>query len=169
MKKTQVRYRYALNEEDDLLEIHVAHELRGVYHCPECGQQMILKCGAKKSWHFAHERVQCDYNHYLHTVAEQRILEWFNEAIKVPMALQINEYCEQNNRCRFYRKEFCSRSCLSGTFNLKDYYSKCEREIRYEKDEHTYIADLVCWPKNEKNEPLFIEICVTHPIHKHQR
>lgn len=161
--KPKVKYLYALNENNELIEIKDAHELGGAYHCPECGQQMICKCGAKNAWHFAHEKVECDYNHYLHTIAEQRILEWFNAAFEVPMVLQINEVCESMEKCNFYREEFCCRSCLSDVFNLKDYYRNCEREIRYEKNGHTYVADLLCFPKNVNHDPLFIEICVTHP------
>lgn len=163
MKKSSVKYRYALNESDRLIEIHAAHEMGGVYHCPECGEPMILKCGAKKAWHFAHEKVECDYNHYLHTIAEQRIQEWFNAAKEIPVVFQINEVCDCKDVCRFYSEEFCCRPCLSEVFNLKDFYSKCEREIRYEKKERCYIADLLCYPKSINHEPLFIEICVTHP------
>ncbi len=161
MKKSQVRYRYALNEKNELLEIHTAHELGGVYYCPQCGQQMICKCGTKKAWHFAHEKIECDYNHYLHSIAEQRISEWFNDANEIPMAFQINEVCGE--LCKFYNAWFCSKSCLSETFNLKDYYCDCKREMRYEKNGHTFIADILCYPKHENHEPLFIEICVTHP------
>jgi len=163
MKKTSVKYRYSINSNNELIEIHTAHKLGGEYHCPECGERMILKCGTKKSWHFAHEKVECDYDHYLHTIAEQRILEWYNAADDVSMILQINEICECKELCKFYREEFCCRSCLSEAFNLKDYYSNCEREIRYEKNGHAYVADLMCFPKNPNHDPLFIEICVTHP------
>lgn len=85
--KPKVKYLYALNENNELIEIKDAHELGGAYHCPECGQQMICKCGAKNAWHFAHEKVECDYNHYLHTIAEQRILEWFNAAFEAKGSL----------------------------------------------------------------------------------
>lgn len=161
--RPQVKYRYALNANNELIEIKAAHELGGIYHCPECGQQMIYKCGTKKAWHFAHEKVECDYNHYLHTIAEQRIFEWFNAATEVPMVLQINEVCESMVKCNFYREEFCCRSGLSDVFNLKDYYGNCEKEIRYEKNGRAYVADLLCFPKNVNHDPLFIEICVTHP------
>ena len=163
MKKPQVKYRYALNANNELIEIHSAHEIGGIYYCPECGEQMILKCGSKKAWHFSHDKVECDYNHYLHTIAERRIAEWFNAAVEIPIVLQINEVCESKKKCRFFREELCCKPCFSDAFNLKDYYSLCEIEKRYTKDGHTYIADIICWPKYEKYGPLFIEICVTHP------
>lgn len=163
MKKPHVRYLYALNDNNELIEIHTAHELGGVFHCPECGEKMICKCGTKKAWHFAHEKVECDYNHYLHTVAEQRIMEWFNRSNDIPLILQRDEKCEESTKCKCYYYEFCRKTVDSEPFNLKRYYSHCDREIRFEKERQNYIADILCYPKNERHEPLFIEICVTHP------
>lgn len=162
MKKSSVKYRYALNENDKLIEIHAAHEMGGVYHCPECGEPMILKCGAKKAWHFAHEKVECDYNHYLHTIAEQRIQEWFNAAKEIPMVLQTNEVCSAMEQCRLYEKGLCNRTINSEVFNVKKFYCDCECEKQYVKNGRRFIADLICYPFNKEQEPLFIEICVTH-------
>lgn len=166
MKKSNVKYRYALNENDELVEVHYAHDIGGTYHCPHCGKQMICKCGAKNAWHFAHNKAECDYNKYLHTVAEQRLLEWFNTSEEIPLVLKTKEVCIKSSECRFFNELMCEDQIDSDKFNLKLYYSHCEIEKSFEINEHRFIADLFCVPKNEKNEPLFIEICVTHPCER---
>ena len=166
MKEEQVKYRYALNKNNELIEIHDAHRAGGEYYCPQCGDQMVCRCGTKNAWHFAHVKAKCNYDNYLHTIAEQRILEWFNNTNDISLVLQANEICERHNACVFYRKEICQKVINTKAFNLKQYYSSCEKEKHYEKNGQKYIADLLCYPVNEKNEPLFIEICVSHPCEK---
>lgn len=166
MKKTGVQYRYARNENNELIEIHEARSIGGTYYCPECGKKMICKCGSKNAWHFAHNKSECDYNKYLHTIAEERISEWFNTSNEVPLVLKTNAVCDNSTNCKFFREEFCAKEIDSEEFNLKDYYTICEKEKGYEKNGQRFVADLLCIPKNEKNEPLFIEICVTHPCEK---
>ena len=102
MKERQVKYRYALNKNNELIEIQNAHQVRGEYYCPHCGDQMICKCGTKNAWHFAHVKAKCNYDNYLHTVAEQRILEWFNRTNDIPLVLQTNVICEKHNECIFF-------------------------------------------------------------------
>lgn len=163
MKENQVKYRYALNNNNELIEIHDANQAGGEYYCPECGDQMICKCGTKKAWHFAHVKAKCNYDNYLHTIAEQRILEWFNKTNVIPLVLQTNVICEKYNECNFFREGICQRVINTEAFNLKQYYSFCEKEKHYEKNGRKYIADILCNPVNGMNEPLFIEICVSHP------
>ncbi|WP_213366183.1 competence protein CoiA [Mesobacillus boroniphilus] len=37
-------------EKNDLIEIR----LREKFHCPECGEEVVMKLGSKKIWHFSH-------------------------------------------------------------------------------------------------------------------
>ena len=152
-----------MNENDELVEVQRAHDIGGTYHCPQCGKQMIYKCGAKNAWHFAHNKTECDYNKYLHTVAEQRILEWFNTSEEIALVLKTKRICNKASECRLFQEDICDLPIDSDKFNLKQYYTYSEKEKGYERNGHRFIADLLCVPKNEKNEPLFIEICVTHP------
>ena len=162
MKKSEVKYRYALNENNELVEVHSAHDIGGTYHCPQCGKQMICKCGQKNAWHFAHNKAECDYNKYLHTIAEQKLLEWFNSSNDISIVLRTKEICFKAEVCKFYREQLCDKEINSDKFNLKKYYGHCELEKGIEKNGHRFIADLLCYPRNERNDPLFIEIFVTH-------
>jgi predicted RNA-binding Zn-ribbon protein involved in translation (DUF1610 family) len=123
-----------LNVDNELIEIHDAHRLGGEYYCPQCGDQMVCRCGTKNAWHFAHVKAKCNYDNYLHTIAEQRLLEWFNNTNDVSLVLQANEICERHNACAFYRKEICQKVINTKAFNLKQYYSSCEKEKHYEID-----------------------------------
>lgn len=163
MKKADAKYRYALNENNELIEVHRAHELGGAYFCPQCGMEMICKCGQKNTWHFAHNKADCDYDKYLHTIAEYRLLEWFNTSSEIPLVLRTKEICDKAEECRFFREYLCEKQIDSEKFNLKQYYDHCEKEKAYVKNGNRFIADLLCYPKNEKKDPLFIEICVKHP------
>ena len=163
MKEKQVKYRYALNKNNELIEIQSAHRVKGEYYCPECGKEMTCKCGQKNAWHFAHNKAECDYNRYLHTIAEQRLLEWFNTSNEIFLVLRTKGICNNAKECRFYREYLCEKQIDSDKFNLKQYFTHCEKEKAYEKNGHRYIADLLCHQKNQKYEPLFIEICVNHP------
>ncbi len=160
--KTSIKYRYALNANGELIEIHDACRT-GKYYCPQCKGMMVCKLGAKKAWHFAHNKTECDYNSYLHTIAEQRVLDWFNASNLIPLVLRTKRICIEKDNCRFFQEEFCTQDIDSEEFNLKDYYSLCEKEKSYAKNGHRFVADLLCSPNNAKNDPLFIEICVTHP------
>ena len=166
MKEKQIKYRYALNRNNELIEIQDAHQMGGEYYCPHCGDQMICKCGTKNAWHFAHVKAKCNYDNYLHTVAEQRILEWFNRTNDIPLVLQTNVICEKHNECIFFREEICQKIINTKAFNLKHYYSFSEKEKQYEKNGRKFVADILCYPESYKNEPLFIEICVSHPCEK---
>ncbi len=163
MKEKQAKYRYALNKNNEIIEIQDAHQVGGEYYCPHCGDQMICKCGTKNVWHFAHVKAKCNYDKYLHTLAEQRILEWFNNTNDISVVLQTNDICEKHNDCKFFSEEICQKVINTEAFNLKRYYSFCEKEKHYEKNGQKFIADILCHPVSDKNEPLFIEICVSHP------
>ena len=96
-------------------------------------------------------------------IAEQRLFEWFNTSNEIPIVLRTKDICFKAIKCSLYREHYCDKQIDSDKFNLKQYYTYCEKEKGYEKNGHKYIPDLLCFPKNEKNAPLFIEVCVTHP------
>ena len=84
---------YTLDASKHLVDIKNAKAIGGVYTCPHCGTQMILKCGQKRQWHFAHRKnVDCDYNRYLHSLAEIKIQEWFNSSPEINIYLRVQHY-----------------------------------------------------------------------------
>ena len=85
MVKGKVKYKSAYDENHNLVTLTPGYKVNGKFTCPnpECKLEMIPKQGDFNSWHFAHKGKECDYDRYLHTIAELRIQEWYNKADKV--------------------------------------------------------------------------------------
>lgn len=140
---------------------------------------MIKRCGNYRTWHFAHKTKQCDYDKYLHTVAEQKILEWFNSSSDVKIDICSFSKCLYSDKCRWkddedpVLKEFkdlsldefedygCKKKIVN-RYNLKEWFNYGELEKSYVKNGRRYVADIYCHRKKSNGEPLFLEICVTH-------
>ena len=165
MPSNRVKYRHAFNSLDELIEIGRAKEVGGVYHCPHCGAKMIRRCGDNNAWHFAHLRQEnCDYSHYLHTIAELQIQQWINTSIEVNLCVFPREYCNMRGQCNFYSDNACIRTVESPKkYNLKTYYGECEREKRIIVGEHSFVADLLWHHKKDPKLDILIEVHVTNP------
>ena len=170
MNKPSVRYYYALDENNRLISIKDTSEKNKTFVCPHCKSEMIKKCGQHNAWHFAHKNKQCDYDKYLHTVAEQRIMEWFNESEKVIIKTHHFSKCPSYDQCKWRKwKEFlCSKRDLELNHNIKQWYGHAELEKAFVKDGKKFVADIFCHNLKDENNPLFIEINVTHPCEQNK-
>ncbi len=147
--------------------IHIDNAHKGEeYRCPYCNGIMIAKQGSIREWHFAHKHNACDYDNYLHTLAEIRICEWYNNASEINLILPTKQKCERYNICPMFTQEYCVRNATTDKINLKQYFPTCVMEHSFSKAENTFRADLFCAHHTLKEEPLFIEICVNHPCEK---
>ena len=126
------------------------------YFCPYCRQEMIARRGNIREWHFAHKAERCSYDNYLHTIAEQMIMEWFNTEDHIFLSMNKDERCDKYGHCIFRNEDTCTRK-KQECFDLKNYYTICVPEHSYEG----FIADLYCENKDGQS-PIFIEIYVTH-------
>lgn len=166
MRNSNVHHRFALNESNLLVEIHDAQHMSGLFYCPHCKMEMIMRCGVKNAWHFAHKHMECEYDKYLHSVAIHRICDWYNRSSEILLLLPINEKCFKFNDCLFYNLKGCVRGALSDPYNLKKWFGSCEKEKYFTKNGQNFVADLLCSNNTNGQDPLFIEICVTHPCEK---
>lgn len=166
-----VRYCYAYDDLNRLVHIKDAHKIDSIFTCPHCKSEMIKKCGQHNAWHFAHKHKQCDYDKYLHTIAEIRILEWFNTSNQVLIELDHRLKCPHLNQCKwqkeyenYYDEEpegYCYKD-FKRTHNLKEWFHNAELEKVFVKKGETFVADIFCHNQRNDNDPLFLEICVTH-------
>ena len=161
--KKEVQH-YALNERNDLVNIKDVSKATGPFYCPHCHEEMICRQGEVREWHFAHKTKECGYDQYLHALAERRICDWYNQAEKVEICVDYWEKCKDFNTCK-WRDNICSEACKreeTAIYNLKKWLPTCEQEVEFIKNGQKFRADLFC--KNIKNEqnPLFIEVYVTH-------
>ncbi|MCD8296312.1 MAG: hypothetical protein LUC88_01935 [Prevotella sp.] len=155
----ELDHHYAVTQNDQLVNIRSTHKEDGnKYYCPYCKQEMIGKRGSKREWHFAHKVKPCSYDKYLHSLAERRIKDWFNQNELIDLNMSRYNTCDQNFRCPFYCKDKCSSLIDNKPYNLKKYFGECELEHKF----GGFIADIFCHNKTYEAKPLFIEINVNH-------
>lgn len=162
-----VRYCYALDESNRLVSIKEAKETNNTFVCPCCNSEMTKRCGQFRAWHFAHKKKQCDYDNYLHTVAEQKIMEWFNKSEKVMIDIESFSKCPNLDQCKWHQEEeeegySRCRNLITQNYDLKRWFSHAELEKSYTKNGERFVADIFCHNRKPNGQPLFIEICVTH-------
>lgn len=159
-----IQYQSALiniNNEEVLIDIEDAKEMDTEFFCPFCHGEMIPRCGEKNEKHFAHKRKECDYDMYLHTVAELKIQKWLKESQEILLSLPYKKACSESVKCDFYDRGFCTIDAEK-KYNLKEWYKECDREKEIIIGEKKFKPDLL-WHHKDNEKPFFIEICVTHP------
>lgn len=144
---------FAINKNNNIVDIKNALD-NNKYFCPYCHNEMILKRGQIRQWHFAHKTDKCSYDNYLHSIAKRLIADWFNKSEHTILTMNCINQCNQYKKCSIYNENICSIT-IQKSFDLKKYYSKCFLEYKY----NNFIADIYC---EHKSNPIFIEIYVTH-------
>lgn len=162
MKKKEVRYKYAYNEQGDLVSIDDAQKGEGKYFCPECHDEMVSRKGGHNAYHFAHKKAECKYDNYLHTLAELLIQKWFNESKEIKISVPINERCIDFESCLF-KRDGCVHETNSPFYDLKKWFTSCEREPNDTIAKYGFKPDLFLRDDANPKNCIFIEIAVTHP------
>ncbi len=157
-------HHYALDKTGQIIDIKKAQSQNGEsYYCPHCHNEMIKKCGEIKQWHFAHKTEKCSYDHYLHTLAEDLLMKWFNQTPHIWIKLKGRVACRQIENCLWEKEENkCYQYYDLEKFDLKTIFKVCEKEVRFTKEGNTYVADLYSENTYNGQYPLFIEIDVTN-------
>lgn len=162
MAEKNVRYKYAFNEQGELVPIIKANKEEGKYFCPECHSEMTPKKGEHNAYHFAHKTAECKYDNYLHTIAELIIQKWYNEAKEIKLSVPINERCIDFENCLFQR-DGCVHETNSPFYDLKEWFTNCEREPKDTIAEYGFKPDLFLRNDTNPKNSIFIEIAVSHP------
>lgn len=163
----ELKYTYALDKNGLCVEIHNARS--GVkYYCPHCDAEMIVKDGQIKTKHYSHKTrpISCNYETYLHSLAKLKIEEWFNSDKAFNISIKIKDECENSRRCVWNHDEsIASNYCQSDSsrvFDLKKFYGEIAKEKYYKG----FRSDLLVYSKDNDNDPIFIEIFVSHSCEK---
>lgn len=174
MNKLEIRHHqhYAFNANGKLVYIGFVKEKGEIFTCPYCEGRMKALRGEHNKWTFEHLGSPCEYSNYLHTLAEIRIRDWFNDDAQ-PKILYIDEPVTKSKCCDFKscNKVYKGVNCIINTqgrtirkgFDLRNFYFDAKREVLFTINGQTFKADILCKCKKKKQDPLFIEICVTHP------
>ena len=161
-----VLYGYAYNEDKQLVDIHnvsVDYRKNHKFYCLHCGNEMVasLKDDYRRK-HFRHKTtVECDYDHYLHTLSEYLFKKAYDSASTFYLRYQKDLECI-NQSCK-YKNRDCEFRTTQHDVNLKEWYPFCEIEKGITgKDGNNYIADILLTSDRLDVPPLLIEIFVTH-------
>lgn len=163
--KTERRYQhFALDERGHIINIHDVKDRSQHFRCPYCKHEMITKMGEIRDWHFAHKHntYDCDYNHYLHSMAEYIIYEKLSSATKIPLIVKAKEKCEHYDSCPIKSEGYCSKYKFLPTIDIAHWIDNWCLEKMFTKDGHEFRADIYGHNKNNEDNPIFIEIYVTH-------
>ena len=161
-----VLYGFEYNEEKQIIDIHdvsIDYRKNHKFYCLHCGNEMVasLKDDYRRK-HFRHKTtVECDYDHYLHTLSEYLFKKAYDSASTFFLSYQKYQECV-NQSCK-YRNLDCDRRTIRHDVNLKEWYPFCEIEKGIKgKDGNNYIADILLTSDRLDFPPLLIEIFVTH-------
>jgi len=154
-----IRYRYAKDEENNLISIEEIdkknkHE---AYHCLECSNPLRPRAitSTKVIPHFYHPNQnsehKCNAESYLHKLAKSLFLEHFKRQEPLIITWMQIQHCANpfsDPGCTIKREK---------KINLIEQYPYYELEKR---DNNGYIPDILL--SNDNNEKLYIEFAYTH-------
>lgn len=147
-KKKEIQH-FALNKRGGIVDVqNIEDGDQETYFCPHCKEEVITKRGKRRQWHFAHKKKTCDYDKYLHSIAEILIKQWFDKQEVIILDMAATEKCSDYNRCVFRHECNCMRECRV-SYNLKQFYSSCTPERKYKG----FVADLLCERHKDDDTP----------------
>ena len=153
-----IRYRYAKNEENNLISIEEIDEnnKQEAYYCINCSNPLRPRAitSTKVIPHFYHPNQnsehKCNAESYLHKLAKSLFLEHFKRQKSLILTWMENQHCAN---------PFSDPECTikaEKKINLIEYpYYELEK-----RDNNGYIPDLLL--SNDKKEKLYIEFAYTH-------
>ncbi len=158
-----VKYRYASNQDDALIDANV---LRGKtvsdnYYCLGCGNKMTARVnGQHQRPHFSHrEKVECNGETYLHKLGKTVFVDTYTNCISTDSEFLIE--LSHEKICNKYQgiwQTECSVGHLSKRYDLTNYY----QELRVEKKDGKFIPDVMLVSNSRSKDSIYIEIAVTH-------
>lgn len=164
--KQSIKYQYALDEEDQIIDISMInkeHRSHSNYYCLACGRELIAKLGEKKQKHFAHKfnttELSCNNETYLHRLAKTKIKEKFDKSESFFVKLRGKVICSSIEKCEFATNKHLCIQEKDKLIDLKKYYNLCS----IEKSIKGLRADLLLENTTTGIKPILIEIFVTHP------
>jgi len=160
MANKQIKYRYALNDQDEIVDIKELTEAdRKDYICLGCEQVLRPALGKKQKNHFRHKvAIDCSLETYLHKMGIKIFQATYLECLETgqPFLLDV----PQENLCK---------SCPEGPCNLPPSYeaidlTKTHNISIVEKADKIlndlFIPDILL--TNVQEEKIYVEIAVTH-------
>lgn len=168
-KKVEKRFQhFALDETGHIVNIHNVENRNQHFCCPYCKHEMITKMGKIRDWHFAHKHSDddCDYDNYLHSIAEFLIYGWLSTSSNIQVIVKTIERCEHFYSCKLKDEYYCSKDIYLPPIDINKWIDNWTIEKNFSKNGQEFRADIFGNNKYNEENPIFIEICVTHPCEK---
>ena len=165
--KGEIKYPFAFDESNTLVSVNdvdIEHRHDHFYVCPQCGQSMLPRLGAKRTKHFYHSDNQsCGVESYIHKIAKLILEQRFNKR-EIPFLVKYSGTicCERELTCRHFRQTTCSSQEAKEIDLLKEYDLPAEVEPIVPGIKDTFKPDVCLRSSNPLNKQIFIEVWYKH-------
>ena len=131
------------------------------FSCPFCKKKMYATFGPIRIPHFRHNGEKCDYENYLHAVAEYVFLNEFKACLeqKRPFLLEYYSRVKCRQKC-IVDKNICAVLKQKETFDLAQKYTRISREKNVPVEGGYRRPDILL--ESGPGEQLWVEMWVTH-------
>lgn len=166
---TGIQYPFAFDENNNLVfveDIDVEHRHDHVYHCPNCGHEMLPRLGERNTKHFAHcENQKCGVESYIHQVAKRILADRFNDRSRpFTITFWTHLICKMKEDCKYFEHYKCEDGELKD-YDLHSVYDLPAREecrMMYKTGE-VFQPDVILSSSSIKHNPIYLEV-----YHKHK-
>ncbi len=168
-KEFTVKYQYALNSKDEILNINALSKTdeirREIYQCISCGKSLRPVLGEVRKKHFRHVvEANCNPETYLHQLAKRLFFQVYSDCLETGSPFNIELY--ENWVCTSCKDEF-EIICELDPKLIKFDLVKLFPNISIETPDGSFIPDILL--SNGNGEKLFIEFVVTHVLTEEKR
>lgn len=160
-----IQYSFALIDESEdyvnISDIDRAFAAEHKFRCPCCNKEMYATFGPIKVPHFRHNGEKCDYDNYLHAIAEDYFLKEFSACIdqKQSFLLDYTLPVKCDQKC-IVDRNICGVLKQERSIDLAQKYTRISREKRVSVDGSFRRPDILL--ESEYGEQLWVEIWVKH-------
>lgn len=162
-----IKWGYALNKDNVLTSILDASKTdEKEFHCLNCGDAMVKRCGEHNEFHFAHKKCKCSYETYLHNLAKTRIKQWLEKSTTIDVYFEQRAYClklKDSGICDIQKDaKVCCFKEKTTHYNVRKSLDMCELEKQKTIKDIIFTPDILWYSSKNENDFIFIEIFVKH-------
>lgn len=158
ISKKSIKYRYALNLEDAIVDIRAVERMsEHTYKCISCGGDMIPVIGEKRRRHFRHKVVteSCSLETYLHKCSKYLFRDVYQNCLTEGIPFEI----------QFYRPRICKcctniEPCAMQNVLFNADITKHFKYVDLESKDGQFIPDLLL--SSDASQKVYVEIAVKH-------
>ena len=168
-----IQYPYAFDEDNNLVFIGDVEKERRydhVYHCPNCGGEMLPRLGEHNEHCFAHAGNQkCSGESYLHKAAKLLLARRFNERSKpFKIGLTSERLCARIGECQeqSYNCHLLPEYKEYDLMELYDLPAEVEVDILEPDGETHFTPDAMLRSSSPERADIFIEVYYKHKVTK---